>query len=289
MSFQAEFERFNENYPIQTMQVNGLTFNYRLGGKGDRTIVLLIGGLGISDAFYRHFTAFAESFTVLTFDYPAETCRNSVLADGIAGLINALELKNVFLEGQSYGGLIAQVITKRHPETVKGLVLSNTGCLDSDMDEDAMNAMLQMIKRLKKSILLVKTVPVPMLRSILIRHTDKLFNQGTPEVNKYLTDLFRYIYGRLTRSHELKMCSLMIDLKNEQEIKKDSFSHLDKRVLLLLSEDDNTFGEPVKQALIRMMPNPVVNTGISGGHLALLIKTDQYIQAVTEFVKGIEL
>lgn len=289
MSFQADLERFNEKYPVRTMKVNGLTFNYRLGGKGDKTIVLLVGGLGISDALCGHFDAFAESFAVLTFDYPDETCSNSVLADGIAGLINALELKNVFLVGQSYVGLLAQVITKRHPEMVKGLVLSNTGCLDSDMDEEAMKAMLQMPKRLRKYVWLVRIFPISILKKVLIKRTEKRSNQVPSEENRYMADLFRYCYSRLTRRHELKMCSLIIDLTNERGIKKDDFSHLDKKVLLLLSDDDDTFGDPVKKALVGMMPNPVVNTGICGGHLALVTNRELYIRTVTEFLNGIEL
>ncbi len=288
MDFQSDFEQFNKTYPLQCKQVNGLTFHYRLGGSGEKVIVLLVGGLGISDAFHNHFISFAKSFTVLTFDYPAETCRNSILADGIAELVSTLGFNKVFLVGQSYGGLIAQVITKRHPEKVAGLILSNTGCLDADMDEDAKCSMLRITKGLRKTILLTRLAPVSLLRGVFLKRMDKQFIHCTPNEKKYLTDLFQYIFTRLTKRHEYNMCSLMIDLKNEVEISKNDYSYLDKKVLLLLSEDDQTFGDRVKQALIKMMPNPVVNTGISGGHLALLIKIDLYIQAVTHFINGIE-
>jgi len=288
MNFKADFERFDKLYPVKSKQINGLTFNYRFGGNGEKTLVLLIGGLGISDAFYNHFVAFAESFTVLTFDYPTETCRNSVLADGIAELIKSLDLKNVFLVGQSYGGLISQVIAKRHPELVSGLVLSNTGCLDSCMEEEARNYMLQMMAGLQKSIRLVRVIPMPLFRRILLKRLEKHFTLCTPDERQYMTDLFSYVLGRMTRKHELNMCRLMIDLSNETDIQKSHYTYLDKKVLLLLSEDDNTFGAPVKQALIRMMPNPVVNTGISGGHLALILKTDMFIDTVKNFVDSIE-
>lgn len=288
MNFQADFEHFDKIYPLKSRQINGLTFNYRIGGNGEKIIVLLIGGLGLSDAFFNHFMAFVESFTVLTFDYPTETCRNPVLADGIAELIKSLGLDDVFLVGQSYGGLIAQVIARRHPEMVSGLILSNTGCLDSDMGEDAMSYMLQMMAGLQKSIRLVRSIPMSLFRRILLKRLEKNFLLCTPDERKYLTDLFRYIVGRLTRKHELNMCRLMIDLKNETDIRKCHFSYLEKRVLLLLSEDDHTFGDPVKQALIRMMPDPVVNTGISGGHLALLLRIDQYIDTVRQFINAIK-
>ena len=288
MDFRTDFERFNETYPVKTIQINGLTFNYRLGGKGEKTIVLLVGGLGISDAFYKHFATFAESFTVLTFDYPVESCRNSVLADGIAELIKTLGLNKVFLVGQSYGGFIAQVIAKRHPDIVAGLVLSNTGCLDANMNKDAIEYMFRMLKGLKTSAKLVKLIPMPLIKRISLKRMEKHFVRCAPDQKIYLTDLFRHVYNKLSRRHELNMCMLMIDLQNEMINAKNDFSYLDKKVLLLLSEDDNTFGEPVKQALIQLLPNPTVNTSICGGHLAVLLQPDLYIDTVTQFINGTE-
>lgn len=287
MDFQADFERFNEKYPIKSKQINGLTFNYRIGGNGDKTVVLLVGGLGISDAFYRHFDGFADSFTVLTFDYPIESRRNAELADGIAALIDELGLKNVFLVGQSYGGLLAQIITKRHPKIVAGLVLSNTGCLDADMDEVAMTSMLHKMSDLRKAILSTRLVPVPLLKGIILRQMEKNLMQCPPDEKKGLTDLYAYLFRRLTRRYERNMCYLMLDLKNE-EIKKEHFSYLDKKVLLLLSDDDHTFDEPVKRALIGMMPNPVVCSEIKGGHLSLFVKPELYVRTITRFIQHID-
>lgn len=287
MDFRVDFEQLNQNYPLKTKRVNGLTFNYRLGGSGEKVIVLLVGGIGFSDAFFRHFIEFAKSFTVLAFDYPLESCRNSVLADGIAELIKSLGFTKVFFVGQSYGGLIAQVIAKRHPEIVAGLVLSNTACLDANMCEEAKKPMLRMLKTLKKAILLTRLVPMSLLRKILLRRMERHLLQYTPDENKYLAELFGCMFNRLTGRHERNMCSLMLDLENELDCTKDTYSYLDKKVLLILSEDDETFGEPVKQALVNVMPNPVVNREISGGHLAVFYKTDLYINTVTQFINGI--
>lgn len=287
MDFRADFEKFCKDYPVQSVRINELTFNYRFGGNGDKALVLLVGGLGISDAFFNHFRGFVKSFKVLTFDYPMETNSNSVLADAIAELIKSLKLHNVFLVGQSYGGFIAQVIAKRHPEIVSGLILSNTGCLAADMDEETKGPMLDMIKRLKKAALLTRLVPIALLRGEFIKKLEEHLVQCTPEEKKYMSELFRYVIGMLTNRHERHMCSLMIDLINELDSTKESYSYLDGRVLLLLSEDDDTFSDAIKQSLIRLMPNPVVNTKISGGHLALLLRIELYIHTVTEFVNSI--
>lgn len=289
MNFEVEFERFNKDYPLKSKKLGELNFYYRLGGKGKEVIILLVGGLGLSDSFYKHFKEFAKNYTVLTFDYPIESDHNSVLSDGIAELVKELGLGKAFLVGQSYGGLIAQVIAKRHPEITKGLVLSNTGCLYSDMDDAAKQPMLDMMKGLKKTILLTRFIPISLLRGVFLKRMEKHFEQCTPDEKQYLEDLLRAMLLKLTNKHERHMCSLMIDLINEIDVKKSDLEYLDKMVMLLLSEDDHTFGDTVKNSLIQMMPNPIVRTDINGGHLALLLKTDFYIETVSNFINGFTL
>ena len=65
-------EEFRRKYPAQTMTLgNGKPFTYRCyrNPKAAATVVLLTGGIGLSDLFYRHFEWFAMDFSVLTFDY----------------------------------------------------------------------------------------------------------------------------------------------------------------------------------------------------------------------------
>ena len=65
-------EASRRKYPAQTMTLgNGKPFAYRYyrNPKSAAMVVLLTGGIGLSDLFYRHFEWFAGNFSVLTFDY----------------------------------------------------------------------------------------------------------------------------------------------------------------------------------------------------------------------------
>ena len=55
-------------------------------------------------------------------------------------------------------------------------------------------------------------------------------------------------------------------------------------MLLILSEDDHTFNQANKDALVRLMPNPTVITNLVGGHLALMVRMDEYVSAVHGFI-----
>lgn len=76
--------------------------------------MLLTGGIGLSDLFYKHFDRFARDFSVLTFDYQLPFENNAQFADAVAELLGHLE-ERAWLVGQSLGGVVAQIIARRHP------------------------------------------------------------------------------------------------------------------------------------------------------------------------------
>ena len=117
----AEFRR---TYPAATFTVSSgklFTYRYYQNPQAKATLVLLTGGIGLSDLFYKHFARFARDFSVLTFDYQLQFGDNGEFADAVAELLRHLKEK-VWLVGQSLGGVVAQVIASRHPEVVEGLI-----------------------------------------------------------------------------------------------------------------------------------------------------------------------
>ena len=171
----AEFRRA---YPTATFTVSGgkpFTYRYYKNPQAKVTLVLLTGGIGLSDLFYQHFARFAGDFSVLTFDYQIQFGNHGEFADAVAELFRHLKEK-VWLVGQSLGGVVAQVIASRHPEVVEGLIL------------------------------------------------------------------------------------------------------------LILSEDDTTFTPVCREDLIALMSSPTVVTDLCGGHLALMVRLDEYADLVTKFI-----
>ena len=65
---------------------------------------------------------------------------------------------------------------------------------------------------------------------------------------------------------------------------RNDFAPWEGRVLLILSEDDTTFTPACREDLIALMPSPTVVTDLTGGHLALLVRLDQYADLVTDFI-----
>ena len=107
----------------------------------------------------------------------------------------------------------------------------------------------------------------------------------TEEEKNLMEGLCDVMLALLTKPYELHMIDFLIDAQNHFGMVPEDFTRWDGKVLLLLSEDDDTFSQPVKDSLAAIMPHPTVITDITGGHLALLIRLDKYAQIVTGFIE----
>jgi len=100
------------------------------------TIVMLHGGLGFDHGYLRPgLNPLSAKFSLLYFDMrgqgisenvPFETITLEQCADDAVALLDHLGIDEAFFFGHSAGGYVAQLVALRHPERVRGLILSNT-------------------------------------------------------------------------------------------------------------------------------------------------------------------
>ena len=162
-------QEFYQKYPATGVRLStGKDFTYRYyeNPAAKSTLVLLTGGIGLSDLFYLHFERFAKDFSVMTFDYQVQFAGNREFAAAVAELLERLGIK-AWLVGQSLGGIVAQIIAKNHPEVVEGLVLSNTCSLARDMGDEAYTHLMGMIESEEKSKRLLKWMPFSLFKRLI--------------------------------------------------------------------------------------------------------------------------
>ena len=278
---------FRQKYPSAVFTTGSgkpFTYRYYRNPRAKATLLLLTGGIGLSDLFFLHFDRFARDFSVLTFDYQIPFADNGELADAAAELLRALG-ERVWLVGQSLGGVVAQVIAARHPEVTAGLILSNTCSLSAEMSGEGRGDLMRMLGEQRKFKKLLAVLPFPLIKRLMKRTVMKTKTAGfTPQESAVMEELCDAMVELLTKPYELHMADLLLDAANYFVLRREDFARWDGRVLLLLSEDDHTFTPACKEDLIALMPHPTVVTNLTGGHLALLVRLEQYAALVTDFI-----
>lgn len=113
----------------------GRTWVYDSGSGGGAAVVLLHGWTSTAAlTWYRSFPALAGRGRVVALDHRGHgrgirsrlPFRLEDCADDAAELIRTLELERPTVVGYSMGGPVAQLLWRRHPELIGGLVLSAT-------------------------------------------------------------------------------------------------------------------------------------------------------------------
>lgn len=278
------FNEFNKKFPTKIEK--DFKYRYYENVNSDITVVLLVGGIGMSDLIYNHFDKFSKEYSVITFDYDINCNNNEQLIEAIYNLLTKLN-KKVWFIGQSLGGFIAQLFASKYPDITAGLVLSNTGSLSENLNNQAKDSLIKMINSSKKSKKIVKCIPFGVVKKLISKKVMKKYSKDfNNEELVILKNLCEIMEEKLEKSYELHMIDLLIDMQNHLEIEKDKFKYLSNKVLLILSDDDETFTKEVKEDLINAMYNPTVKRDLKGGHLALMVNADEYIEIIVSYINS---
>ena len=123
---------------IVNLPGRGQTFVRELPGpSGAPVLALLHGWSATADLnWYPSFAPLAENFRVIALDHRGhgrglrsdQRFRLEDCADDVAALADLLEIDHLIAVGYSMGGPIAQLLWRRHPHLVDGLVLCATSC-----------------------------------------------------------------------------------------------------------------------------------------------------------------
>ncbi|MCM1524963.1 MAG: alpha/beta hydrolase [Ruminococcus sp.] len=290
-----EFEYYVKNAPLESRSILGKEFKYRYyknpSPKVNATVLMLAGGSGLGDAFSLFGRRFMDRYSLINFNYPMSYKSNDLLADAVAELIRALKAENVYLWGQSYGGVLARIIAKKHPDAVKGLILTSTASMTPDLRFEGMKCLVRMLDEEKEKKNIKKFGKLPLsLMPVIMNLAFKKHLKDDPSGQAAVKEILNMIKPDLTREYLCHMAHLLGDLRNHAGThSKADFAYLDGRVLIIEPDDDKTFTADIKEALISSMPNPTVIRSLAGGHLAIMLDTDGFMEIINNFMDKQEL
>lgn len=117
---------------MPTADVNGIQLYYEEHGKGS-PVVFAHGAGGNHLSWWQQVPVFARKYRCITFDHrgwglslDGDDRGPAAFVDDLKALLDFLDLEEVFLVGQSMGGLTCLGVTMLEPPRVRGLVMANT-------------------------------------------------------------------------------------------------------------------------------------------------------------------
>jgi maspardin len=111
-------------YADRIVRVGDLEWRLRDTGGGPSVLIMLPGSLGNADIFYLQLLHLASRARCIAIDYPG--AQTAALADGLAALLDTLEIDRANLLGSSLAGYWLQTFGSRHHRRIKSLILAST-------------------------------------------------------------------------------------------------------------------------------------------------------------------
>lgn len=238
------------------------TWNLVDTGGGGRGLVLLPGSVGTCELFHRQVAQFGGDVRVVAVTYPAET-HPARLADGLAGLLDALALEAPDVLGSSFAAYWLQAFALRHPGRFRTLVLGNGFFEPSTLFALAL---------FEPGF--VRRTPAAELQRLWLARVEA---QPEGELRDILLDMLR---GRQT-AETLK--SRFLGVIDAVRLPRPP-AEVEARLVILECEDDPLISAAARAAMRAHLSGAKVITLESGGHYPHILATDAYNAALRSII-----
>ena len=124
------------------------------------------------------------------------------------------------------------------------------------------------------------------LKPTLIKAGMSHIRNESGEEAAYAQNMFETIFKDYKREKDVHISSLLADLMNQTPVTSDDFEKLTGKILLILPDQD-FFSGKMQEDLIRLMHEPQIKY-VSGGHLSTILKAEDYIRAIRDFLNSMQ-
>jgi pimeloyl-ACP methyl ester carboxylesterase len=267
--------QFRSRHPCKRIEVTGASWEYISCGEGTEALLVLPGGLRVAEAAFPYIQMFGDTYRVIVPTYP--TLRSMAkVTDGIVAILDAEQVPEAFVLGQSYGGAVAQVLVQRHPSRVKKLVLSGSAPLIPVGWKKLLNDVLLPI-----ATMLPEVVVMPLFKRIIaplitVSGSERDFWEA------YLDELFEQ---RLTKADLLSHLHTTHDAQTKYVYREGVQSDWRGDVLVIWGEHDHLRTERARRGMLAIYPQAQIHILAQSGHVAVLSEPEKYAARVRGFLE----
>jgi len=260
---------------VERVTVNGLGTAYRRAGDGP-PLVLLHGFIQDSRYWRPQVEDLSHDFTVIAWDIPGcgqssdppESFGMGEYADCLAGFLEKIDLGPADIVGLSWGGILAQELYRRRPESVRSLVLADTYAgWKGSLSQEALE---ERIARCERDCVRPAADWVP-------SWMPELMTAGATE------ELRREVISMMSDFHPagyLRMTLALADCDT-----RDVLPTIAVPTLLIWGEDDRRSPVNVGRAMCDRIPGARMVVVPNAGHLSSAEQPERFNMEVREFLR----
>jgi pimeloyl-ACP methyl ester carboxylesterase len=265
----ASLQLFRERYPLQTLDVDGVSWEYVSLGEGDETILFLHGMTGAYDIWWQQAEALKDDYRIISLTYPPVDSLE-VLDAGVQAILQKEGVDQVNLVGSSLGGYFAQYLVARHPEMVRRAVFANTFPPND------------LIAEQNRTIgALLPYLPEWLVISVLRGSFQESIYPASGYNELTLAYLLEISYGRMDKGDVMGRFRAVIDPFEPADVEA-----LDIPVMILEASNDPLVEEALREQLKGTYPTADVVTMGDVGHFPYLSHAQEYSKLLIEFFAG---
>ncbi len=271
-----QIEKLREFRATQTCKevtIRGADWRYLDTGRGSTTLLIPPGALGTAESSWQTIRHLAErGYRVIAPSYPPSITTMNELADGLAGVIDREDVHQAHVLGGSYGGVVAQVFVRRHPDRTEKLVISHAGCPDPKRG-----------KKIVGALRWLRLLPMALLRAIVSKRLAGLLPEGPAAamLAAYVTEVLTY---QTTKEGLLNGFRRGADFDLNRSFTPEDLVDWPGRILLVMADDDPSTPEPVRRAMQALYPQAEVHLFHGTGHAAPILKQEEYFSVIETFL-----
>lgn len=269
-----ELERFRETHPPRLITANGVEWSVIDTERGNQPLLLCLGALALAESSFRTVTTLEGDYRLIV---PGYTPLNTMakLTDGMVAVLDNLGIDQVYVIGGSYGGMVAQVLVRRHPDRIKRLILSHTLLPDPESWRES-----------ERSFRMFDLLPAVLLRALIRRSLGRLAPEDDEDsvfMRAYVAEVFM---TRLTKQDITALYHRAMDYGLNYTFTPEDLAGWPGAVMIIMDEDDPSTPEPVREAFKKLYPEAEVHIFQGTGHLTSVLKPDEYYGLVRGFLSG---
>jgi hypothetical protein len=271
---------FVKKHKEHTFKSNDIEINYRLFGKGEQTILILMGSsMFPTEAYFKIIEPLAEEYKILTIDYPHKIRSITQLIDLIKDLIVILEIQSMTIFGASHGGSLAQGFASIYPQYVDHLILYNTLTKSKVMNQASKQIIIDVLAVIDELEELRKTMPLDSVKGVFLEQVEQMI------VDDSEIDLFEHMIVHYEEKDEQLQMKLIKSFLTTFEFSTEDFSFLGNQVLILYGHDNDPFGgSELIETLVDLFDSPHLEF-IESNRFSLIINADEIVSKINYFLK----